>query len=384
MRILLDVSNLGATGPEILLRNLLSPLAELARDVTFLLLLPSSKKQEIWELPPNVKAHFVHRSRIREFSRMWDINFALARLSEKLGANLYFTFGDLGPAKLSIPHIIYLHQAYMVYTEPELNNSLPLSERIKLRYQRSHFSRSVRNASAVVVQTPVVAARLIKLYGVPFDKVSVIRPPLPSHVQKLKDAVTTPAVVGKTVTLNLLFLATYYAHKNHAILPGVVKELRHRNLTGKVHIHMSLDGNRRKEETVLLSNLAPDRDIITNMGRLTPNGVRVAFASTDALFQPTLVETFGLIYLEAMAAGKPILTSDRDFSRYVCGDLALYFDPHDPVSIVDAIEHLMTNLAAFRKKVRLKAGGQISSVAGTPESNALELMDLFRKHMPKT
>ncbi|MCG2721658.1 MAG: glycosyltransferase, partial [Thermodesulfovibrionales bacterium] len=230
-------------------------MGKVATNETFLLLLPSSKRQESWELPPNVKPHFVHRSSIRELSRMWDINFGLARLAEKLGVDLYLTFGDLGPVARSIPHVIYLHQAYMVYTEPELIKCLPLMERIKLRYQRNHFSRSARNASAVVVQTPVMAERVVKLYRLPRNKVAVIRPPLPSHVQKMKAPVDTPSVTENRGTLNLLFLATYYAHKNHAILPGVVQELRRRNLTGKVHIRLTLDGNRRKAETSLLSNL---------------------------------------------------------------------------------------------------------------------------------
>ena len=53
---------------------------------------------------------------------------------------------------------------------------------------------------------------------------------------------------------------------------------------------------------------------------------------------PTLVESFGLIYLEALMFRLPILTSDRDFAHWMCRDLALYFDPMDPVSIVNTIE----------------------------------------------
>ena len=47
-----------------------------------------------------------------------------------------------------------------------------------------------------------------------------------------------------------------------------------------------------------------------------------------------------MIYLEAMAAARPILTSDRDFARWMCGAAARYFDPLDPVSIVDVIAAL--------------------------------------------
>ena len=83
---------------------------------------------------------------------------------------------------------------------------------------------------------------------------------------------------------------------------------------------------------------AEDRDVVHNLGNLTAEQVRAAFVASSALFLPTLVESYGLPYLEALALRRPILTSDRDFARWICGDLALYFDPLDAASIADAIE----------------------------------------------
>ena len=42
-----------------------------------------------------------------------------------------------------------------------------------------------------------------------------------------------------------------------------------------------------------------------------------------------------------MAAGRAILTSDRDFARWMCGDLARYFDPLSAGAAADAIEALV-------------------------------------------
>lgn len=41
-----------------------------------------------------------------------------------------------------------------------------------------------------------------------------------------------------------------------------------------------------------------------------------------------------------MHFGLPILTSDLDFAREVCGDAALYFDPWSPESLKGAILRL--------------------------------------------
>ena len=79
-----------------------------------------------------------------------------------------------------------------------------------------------------------------------------------------------------------------------------------------------------------------------------------ACKSSSALFLPTLVESFGLIYLEAMKYGCPIITSDRDFSRWICGDLAMYFDPMDAISIANTIENFISNPTEAQHKKHIK------------------------------
>jgi glycosyltransferase involved in cell wall biosynthesis len=55
------------------------------------------------------------------------------------------------------------------------------------------------------------------------------------------------------------------------------------------------------------------------------------------------LESFTGTFVEAMHYGLPILTSDLDFARHVCGDAAIYFDPWDPGSIKEAILRLHTD-----------------------------------------
>ena len=297
MKIILDASNLGATGPEVLIKNLVPSLGMSSPQDNFILLLPSTKSGEDWNLPDNITVRIIRRTKIREIGRMWDINYGLAQLCKRLQADVYFTLGDIGPVKLPVPHVIYLHQPYLVYTEKELNAVLPLFERIKLCYQRWYFARSASMADAVIVQTPVMKKRLTDLYRLANDKVNIVPPSLPSHVGnlQLKPGNTAEFLPIRPAEFNLLFLATYYPHKNHAILPALAKELRRRNLTGKVHIYLTLDGDRRKKEIALMQELTNESDFITNLGRLTPEDAGLALQASDVLFMPTLVETYGLI-----------------------------------------------------------------------------------------
>jgi glycosyltransferase involved in cell wall biosynthesis len=44
-----------------------------------------------------------------------------------------------------------------------------------------------------------------------------------------------------------------------------------------------------------------------------------------------------------MRFGAPILTSDLDFAREVCGEAAEYFDPWSPRSIAEAIGRVLSD-----------------------------------------
>ena len=62
------------------------------------------------------------------------------------------------------------------------------------------------------------------------------------------------------------------------------------------------------------------------------------------LFLPSFLESFSSNYIEALSQKRLIFTSDRDFSREVCGDYAIYFEPFSALSIVSSFEYCLENL----------------------------------------
>lgn len=65
------------------------------------------------------------------------------------------------------------------------------------------------------------------------------------------------------------------------------------------------------------------------------------YANAAAFAYVSLFEGFGLPPLEAMAAGCPVVVSNLDVLSEVTCDNGLYVDPHDPSSIVHALEHIL-------------------------------------------
>ncbi|MBK8640038.1 MAG: glycosyltransferase family 4 protein [Chromatiaceae bacterium] len=59
----------------------------------------------------------------------------------------------------------------------------------------------------------------------------------------------------------------------------------------------------------------------------------LAYNAADAFVFPSLQEGFGIPLIEAMRCGTPVVASDIPVFREVCGDAALFFDPHDHLAL---------------------------------------------------
>ncbi|KXG87018.1 glycosyltransferase family 4 protein [Agrobacterium bohemicum] len=90
-------------------------------------------------------------------------------------------------------------------------------------------------------------------------------------------------------------------------------------------------------------DLTPVSDRVVVTGRLTDEEIVALYANAAALLFPSLYEGFGIPPLEAMFLGCPVLSSNIEPAREVCGDAALYFDPNDAHDISRSVEYLRAN-----------------------------------------
>jgi glycosyltransferase involved in cell wall biosynthesis len=73
----------------------------------------------------------------------------------------------------------------------------------------------------------------------------------------------------------------------------------------------------------------PLREVGRGVKWLSPEEMRVELATAAAVLVPSRREGFGLVALEALAAGRPVVVSDLPAHREICGDAAFYAPPDD-------------------------------------------------------
>ena len=93
----------------------------------------------------------------------------------------------------------------------------------------------------------------------------------------------------------------------------------------------------------LSRSLCVDSEDITFLGFLPKEELRVLYKTALCFVLPTTLETFGQPFLEAMASGLPIVTTNIDVAREICDDAALYFEGNDAVELSGTLRVLLTD-----------------------------------------
>lgn len=260
----------------------------------------------------------------------------LPRLLKRYQIDAILNFGDV-IIPTDVPQVYNFDWAFAVYPDhlswQRLGRAEKLLYRVKLHYFEAYLSR----ANIIMAQTEAMKARLEARYRL----TNVVLVPSAAAVDG--EAGSGAQFDLPDVPVKLVYPANYYPHKNIDILEPVASLLKARK--SGVLIVTTLAPDEHDGARALLDRVAEKGldDVLLNVGRVAPADIPSLYEASDGLLMPTLLETFGLPYVEAMHHGKPILTSDMDFAHAVCGDAAVYFDPLDPQSIVAAIERLFSD-----------------------------------------
>jgi len=121
-------------------------------------------------------------------------------------------------------------------------------------------------------------------------------------------------------------------------------------------------------------------DRILFKGLLARDEVLRAYASADVFVLPSLFEPFGIVLLEAMAAGLPVVASRVGGIVDVVedGKTGLLVPPRNPQAIADAIERLLSNPTL---RQRMGAEARMRAPAYSWEELVPRILEVYREAM---
>jgi glycosyltransferase involved in cell wall biosynthesis len=200
-----------------------------------------------------------------------------------------------------------------------------------------------KNTNLYVVETEDVKNRFAEYINVPKDKIRVVHNTF--HAVFNDDIEKLGLLPDKDPDeFWLICISAFYPHKNLTIIKDIIPGLK--NNSKKFKFILTLP------ESDFEKHFSGYSDNIINVGPVQIEECPYLYSKADALFLPTLVESFTASYPEAMKMHKPILTSDYSFARSICQNAALYFDPFDPSDIVNQILRLANDQALYNELVK--------------------------------
>lgn len=142
----------------------------------------------------------------------------------------------------------------------------------------------------------------------------------------------------------LLTVTAMYPHKNLPMAIDVARVLRREHPEFAFRFVMTID---RAEFPPFEEELA--RHFVFT-GRVDITECPSLYEQADVMFQPTLLECFSATYPEAMKMRRPIVTTDIEFARGLCGAAARYYSPLSAEDAARAIYEVATD-AALRSRL---------------------------------
>lgn len=345
-RILINGNNAKTGGGKTILQGVINAAATIPESY-FVILVPAqtdiilntNKNIEFLALPSfyqySISAPFVYE-------------FVIPKMLIKLEIELVLNLGDL-LINTKIPQSYIFDWPYAVYENNSAWGQLSLANLLIKKVKLALISKNISNAKEVFSQTTVIKERLEKRY--PVNNVSLLPVPATYDMVSLEYGKKLPD--GK----KFLYLSYYYPHKNFEVLLRVAKIIQSAGVNFKILV--TVEPEQHEGARSFLKNISALGlgDVLINLGNVKPEQRFNLMKDCDALLMPTLLETYGIPFIEAMQSRIPIFTSNLDFAKCVCQDAAFYFNPENEIDIFKCMVENIEDVNEINMK--LSAGSRI-------------------------
>ncbi|MBI1322218.1 glycosyltransferase [bacterium] len=260
---------------------------------------------------------------------VWE-NFCLAALGRREG--LLFAPANLVPRRWRGPVVLVVHDTFCEHADAQI----PWKARLRFR-QRYRYS--ARRADLVLTPSEATAGDVRRHFGVPDERIRVIRPGLRSTRTDV-----TPDEIRKYA---------YLADSPFVLFVGKTSARRDFPAIAEAVEHISLGGRDLKLIRVGPPMAEPVRtETLIDLGHVPDSVLSWLYGHARAMVWPSAREGFGLPVLEAMAHGCPVISRPLNALAELCDGACLALPDTKPESIAAAILALIEDGEQRRRLIR--------------------------------
>lgn len=347
--VLLTLDSFGTTGGiQKMTRTLMLALFQLCKEDKF-----DYNVLSLYDTAQNLDTRYVPQSHFKGFNKRKARFLYHTLRTIKAQDTVVLTHINLASLALLIKLLKPNCQLLLIAHGIEVWRKLPLHKRLLLKF-----------ATKIVCVSRYTRQQMIDLHAVPSEKCVVLNNSidpfiaLPDEIKRPTDLLTRYGVTNQTPLLyTLTRLATTEQYKGYDKVIAVVGRIK-QHYPGIKYIiagpYDPTEGERVRQ--LIYAADASDQVILTGM--LDENELPDHFQLADVFVLPSKKEGFGIVFIEAMACGLPVICGNADGSvdAVLDGQLGKAINPDDTAELEHAIKEMLSEpmSAAGRKQLQQK------------------------------
>ncbi|MCK4891402.1 MAG: glycosyltransferase family 4 protein [Candidatus Pacebacteria bacterium] len=215
---------------------------------------------------------------------------------------------------------------------------------------RTVFFSSVKKASKVIAVSKNTKNDIVDYFKIKENKINVIYEGVDGQFKIIND---NQKIIGIKKKYNITKPFIFYTGvwRNHKNLAGLIKAFGILRNKYKLDYQLVLGGKEDlyyPEAKEAWKKLGLENKIIRT-GFINQEDLPLFYNTAELFIIPSFYEGFGLIGLESMACGTPVVSSNTTSLPEVLGDAAIYFNPNSPEEMAEKIKLVLTDKKLYNE-----------------------------------
>ena len=240
---------------------------------------------------------------------------------------------------------------------------------------RAVFFSSVKKAKKIISVSKSTRDDIVNHFKINKDKIEVIYEGVDGPFGVCDEIPPAPFLKGGVTKPFIFYTGVWRNHKN---LVGLVKAFGVLKNKYKLNYQLVLGGKEDPyypEVRETWEKLGLEKEII-RAGFIDQKELPLLYNAAEIFVIPSFYEGFGLIGLEAMACGTPVVSSNKTSLPEVLGDAAIYFNPNDPEEMAEKMKLVLTDKKLYNE-LRENGFKQIKKYSW--EKMGKETIEIYKK-----
>ncbi len=368
MRALIDASTANMGGARTHLRHLVRYLPEAVESHdTIILLVPKglTKDLQAWLAPHNEQSfRFQEQIQIHElssgslFQQLDNRVRVIPQLARTYQADVLFSTTGYGSWNRSCPEVLHLPNAGYFCPIYERRARKIRSNNAKLYFRRALSLLSIKNTDFLLFLSESLERDVERYLSLEDKRSAVLHYGVDQELFGGKVPLTPPAMAGEIQRWKgegyriLLHVSTYALQKNVETFLESIPRLLQKGHKLKWVTTLSRDKTSEKAAFDQFMQRVQElglSDVYVSTGYLQHSELAWLYQNSDAFVFPSHTESFGQPLVEAMAAGLPVVASDRPVHHELGGEIFTYFKTFDAHDCARAVGEVLDTQSPSRE-----------------------------------